>query len=141
MVTQEAYDDLQRKYSDLEAKYERMLPLMNYLQRHLFGQSSERHVQSPSNDLQGSLFAPDAPIETVIEEKEQITYERTKKATVKHPGRKPLNADLPREVIEVLHAEADPATMERIGEQVTEQLSMRPAQFFGKRPTNTMFVN
>jgi hypothetical protein len=60
MVTQEAYDDLQRKYSDLEAKYERMLPLMNYLQRHLFGQSSERHVQSPSNDLQGSLFAPDA---------------------------------------------------------------------------------
>ena len=133
MVTQEAYDDLQRKYSDLEAKYERMLPLMNYLQRHLFGQSSERHVQSPTNDLQGSLFAPDAPIETVIEEKEQITYERTKKATVKHPGRKPLNADLPREVIEVLHAEADPATMERIGEQVTEQLSMRPAQFFVKQ--------
>jgi transposase len=133
MVAQEAYDDLKRKYDDLEAKYDRMLPLVNYLQRHLFGKSSERHEASPANPLQPSLFAPEAPVETVIVEKEQITYERTKKAAIKHPGRKPLNTDLPREVIEVLHAEADPATMERIGEQVTEQLAMRPAQFYVKQ--------
>jgi transposase len=69
----------------------------------------------------------------VIVEKELIIYERSKKVAVKHPGRKPLNEDLPREVIEVLHAEADPATMERIGEQVTEQLAMRPVQFYVKQ--------
>jgi hypothetical protein len=110
-----------------------MLPLVNYLQRHLFGKSGERHESSPANPLQPSLFAPDVPVETVIVEKEQITYERTKKAAIKHPGRKPLNTDLPREVIEVLHAQADPATMERIGEQVTEQLAMRPAWFYVKQ--------
>jgi non-ribosomal peptide synthetase component F len=133
MVTQEAHDELKQKCDDLEAKYERTLVYIDYLQRHLFGKTTERHVPSPVNELQGSLFALEAPIETVIVEKEQITYERSKKVAVKHPGRKPLNEDLPREVIEVLHAEADPATMERIGEQVTEQLAMRPVQCYVKQ--------
>jgi hypothetical protein len=106
---------------------------INYLQRHLFGKTSDRHVPSPVNELQGSLFPNEPPTEIVIVEKELITYERNKKVAVKHPGRKPLNEDLPREVIEVLHAEADPSTMERIGEQVTEQLAIRPVQFYLKQ--------
>ena len=126
MVTQEAYDELKQKY-------ESNLVYINYLQRHLFGKTSERHVPSPVNELQGSLFPNEAPTEIVMVETELITYERSKKVAVKHPGRKPLNEDLPREVIEVLHAEADPATMERIGEQVTEQLAMRPVQFYVKQ--------
>ena len=133
MVSQQEHDDLKQRYDELLAKYEHILPLVNYLQRHMFGSKSERHRTQPDNPLQGSLFAPQVPVENVVVEKEQITYERTKKAAAKHPGRKPLNADLPRQVIEVLHPEADPATMERIGEQVTEQLSMRPAQFFVKQ--------
>ena len=102
MVSQETYDDIKQKYDELEAKYESNLVYINYLQRHLFGKTSERHVPSPVNELQDSLFPNEAPTETetVIVEKELITYERSKKVAVKHPGRKPLNENLPRQVIE-----------------------------------------
>jgi hypothetical protein len=71
-----------------------------YLQHHLFGRTTERHAPSPVNELQGSLFPNEAPTKTVIVETEQITYERIKKVAVKHPGRKPLIENLPRQVIE-----------------------------------------
>ena len=73
---------------------------MYYLQHHLFGRTIERHAPSPVNESQGSLFPNEAPTETVIVETEQITYARIKKVAVKHPGRKPLNENLPRQVIE-----------------------------------------
>ena len=60
MVSQETYDDIKQKYDELEAKYESNLVYINYLQRHLFGKTSERHVPSPVNDLQGSLFPNEA---------------------------------------------------------------------------------
>ena len=128
MVTQEAYDELLKRYESLEARYEQMLPYMSYLQRMMFGARSERRLD-PVNPLQGSLFAPPEPPEPVVVPTETITYERTKKSPGSHPGRKPLAEHLPRQILEVIHPEADPATMERIAEPFSEQLAMRPVQF------------
>ena len=150
MISREEYDVFVDKYEALEArvshqmvsremyeellgKYEQVLPYISYLQRILFGTRSERRVAAV-NPLQGSLFAPpEEPAKPEVVPTETITYERRKKTQASHPGRKPLADHLPRTIIEVVHPEADPATMERLSNPFTEQLAMRPVQFYVKR--------
>jgi len=133
IVTQEAYDELLKKHQALESKYEKILSFVAYLKRMLFGRRSERLV-SPANSLQPTLFDLEPVLEEIDERKDTITYER-RKASRKgmHQGRNPFTEDMPAEEKEILHEAADPDTMQRIGDSITEQLSMKPAQLFVKR--------
>lgn len=133
MVTQEKYDELLRTYEALESKYRVLFEFTSYLKRMLFGRKSEKRIGA-DNSLQGTLFdmAPEA--ELVETPREVVTYERKKPSSKSgHAGRNPFTEDMPAEERVILHEAADPDTMERIGESVTEQLSMKPARLFVKR--------
>jgi len=133
MVTQEKYDELLRMYEALESKYRRLFEFTAYLKRMLFGRRSEKRV-GVDDSAQGTLFDVAPEVEEPAGQREVISYERRRKsANVGHPGRNPFADDMPAEEKVIIHEAADPETMERIGESVTEQLSMKPAQLFVKR--------
>ena len=133
MVTQEAYDELLKRHQALESRYQKLFAFVTYLKRMLFGRRSERLI-SPVNGLQGTLFDMEPVLDETEERKDTITYERRKGSRKGvHQGRNPFTEDMPAEEKEILHEAADPETMERIGESVTEQLAMKPVQLYVKR--------
>ena len=69
MVSQEAYDELKQKFDDLEAKCALVQSHIHHLHRHHLSKTSKRHIPSPANELQGSLFPNEDPIETLIVKK------------------------------------------------------------------------
>jgi len=81
-------------------------------------------------------------VKAKIEEQKQPKAEpvkKSKKKNANHKGRKPLSADLPREVIEIEPSEEEKicpdcnSHKQRIGSEVTEKLEYVPASFFVKQ--------
>jgi transposase len=150
MIEQDKYDELHQQYEQLVAerddyrsykeKFEqadkRIQELMQQLvllQRRMFCAKSERHFGSGKN-IQSSLFENESLPEEEKVETELITYERRKKVeNPNHAGRNPFPAHLPAEEKTILHPLADPEIMVHIGTDVSERLSMKPAQLFIKR--------
>ena len=154
MVTQDKYDELNLMYEQLvterddyrsykeklenrleqsDKRIQELMEQLILLQRRMFVGRSERQKISV-NDLQGSLFELEALPEEKVVEKELITYERRKPSDKSsHAGRNPFPGHLPAEEKTILHPLADPNTMIHIGTDVSERLSMRPAQLFIKR--------
>jgi transposase len=104
-----------------------------WLKQQLFGRSSEKTPPAEINPDQARLFneaealvnlSPQAPESIAI-----AAHERRNK-----PGRKPLSAELPR--VEIVHdlpedervCAQDGTPLERIGEEVSEQLDYQPAR-------------
>lgn len=110
----------------LKQQYNRMLEQFKLAQQRQFSRSSEQNV------LQMEMQFDEAeavPAEELPQEENTvtITYTRNK------PKRRPLPAELPREVIEHDIAEHDKlcdcgCLKQRIGEEITEQLEIIPAQ-------------
>ena len=125
---------LKRQIQDLSAALEtrtaerdRLQEMLNILVAKRFGPTSEKAVD------QYSLF-DEAELETVEEgPSEPVTVEVTRQPRAKR-GRKPLPEGLPRE--EIVHdlpedqkvCAVDGAPLERIGEEVSEQLDIIPAK-------------
>jgi len=109
-----------------------------YLKRQLFGKKSER-LDPAQRLLFENLYDQ---VKAKIEEQRQPKAEPVKKAKKKnnnHKGRKPLPADLPREVIEIEPSDEEKicpdcnSQKQRIGQEVTEKLEYVPASFFVKQ--------
>lgn len=106
-----------------------------YLKRQLFGKKSEK-LNPNQRLLFENLYEE---VQTKIEQQKQPPAEKTKSPRNRnHKGRKPLPADLPREIIEIEPDESEKVcalchhTKERIGEEVTEKLEFVPASFMSK---------
>ena len=120
--------DMQMEYASYKEKYARLLEELRLNKSHLYSSSSEKNI------LQADLF--DEPgIELSGELKDQLNDEIEVKShsRKKHPVRRTLPKDLPREV--VLHDISEEekicgcgAHLVRIGEEVAEQLKYIPAQ-------------
>ena len=117
----------QEEILQLQARYRQMLEQFKLAQQRKFSRSSE------SNVLQLELQFDEAdsvPVQELpIEEENTITVTYTRKA----PKRRPLPDNLPREVIEHDVPEHEKqcscgCLKQRIGEEVTEQLEVIPAQ-------------
>jgi transposase len=103
-----------------------------WLKAQLFGRSSEKMVREETNPDQAWLFNEiEVLAEAVKDQPEKVTvpsYERARR------GRRKLSAALPR--VEIVHdlseadkiCPADGATLERIGQESSEQLEFVPAQ-------------
>jgi transposase len=117
-----------------KSKYENLIEQIKLAKQERFG------VKSESNLLQPDLF-DEAGVALSDEIKAQLSDENKSVEEIeiaahthkKHPVRKPLPKDLPREV--VLHDISDAAkicacgcALTKIGEEVTEQLKYSPAQ-------------
>src|SRR5690625_2980967 len=115
----------QTENSDLQAQ-------LAWFKRQIFGQKRERFEGDPEQGL--------LPFEATDEQKqeqqqayeEQITYVRKKQSRPNPKGRLPLPDHLPVEEIEI-YPEGDLSGMVCIGEEVTEELELKPARFYIKR--------
>ena len=117
---------LREENHTLKQQYNRMLEQFKLAQQRQFSRSSERNEQQ----LEMCFDEAEAvPVEELPQEEHTvtITYTRNK------PKRRSLPADLPREVIEHDISEQEKqcecgCLKQRIGEEVTEQLEIVPAQ-------------
>jgi len=120
--------DMQAEFASYKEKYARLLEELCLNKNRLYSSSSEKNI------LQSDLF-DEAGIELPDEIKEQLDDEIEIKSHTrkKHPVRRSLPKDLPREVI--VHDISDTektcgcgSHLVRIGEEITEQLKYIPAQ-------------
>lgn len=99
------------------------------LSRMLYGQKRERFEKPdvPELPFVKTEEASEANKEETVE-KIQVTYERTKKKK-EHPGRHPLPEHLrvEEEIVEPLE---DTTGMVKIGQEVSDRLEFRPAEFY-----------
>lgn len=117
---------LQEENKTLKQNYERVLEQFKLAQQQRFSRSSESNVLQMELQFDEAEAVPSAELPEE-ENTVTITYTRNK------PKRRPLPDDLPREVIEHDIAELDKqctcgCLKQRIGEEVTEQLEIIPAQ-------------
>ena len=140
---QKQEDDIAKK-EDVIAKKEddiaRLNILVANLQRMLFGSKKERFISENKEQL-ALLFEEFASQEALEDEtpvKEKITYEREKPS--KHAGRNKLPENLPV-VEEIIEPEEVTEDMVKIGEEITEILEYKPAQFFKRLIIRPKYVN
>src|SRR6185312_6734252 len=120
--------DMQVEFASYKEKYARLLEELRLNKSYLYSSSSEK------NSLQSDLF-DEAGIELSDEIKDQLSDEIEVKShsRKKHPVRRMLPKDLPREI--VVH-DISPQEkicecgthLKKIGEEITEQLKYIPAQ-------------
>ncbi|WP_338849516.1 IS66 family transposase [Massilia sp. W12] len=127
-----------QSYADqLRQQKEKLHQEVTYLRRMRYGIKSERMVDSTQRDLFEQDL--DADIEALQAELDKLAATSPKNEAVKQkrPGRLPLAAHLLRE--DVLHEPAScdcpecGKAMRKVGEDVTEKLSVQPAVFSVKR--------
>ena len=114
-----------------------------YLKRQLFGRKSEK-----LNPAQRLLFENlYDQVKAKVEEQRQPKAEKVKvRKNANHKGRKPLPADLPREIIEIEPSEEEKICFvcdnekQRIGSEVTEKLEYVPASFYVKQYVRHKYV-
>lgn len=94
------------------------------LKRLLFGQKRERFI--PADNHQMVIALDDEPQPAPTPETEEIAYTRRKKPEKNKPSRNALPAHLPRDVV-VIEPEEDTSGMQKIGEEITEELEYTPA--------------
>ncbi|MES2661794.1 MAG: IS66 family transposase [Pseudomonadota bacterium] len=117
-------DSTKIELDSTQAKYDYLIEQLRLAKQHRFGKSSEKNI------LQGDLF-DEAGIELPEEATEE--FEVKTHARKKHPVRKPIPADLPREVIIHDVSESEKicdcgSALVKIGEQISEQIKYIPAQ-------------
>jgi len=106
---------------------------LTWLKRQMFGQKAERYVPTGNGQMEiglsGAAEAAPAPAVT-----QKISYERQagKPEAKNGHGRNALPAHLPR-VDTVLEPKEDVTGMQKIGEEVTEELEYKPGKLFVNR--------
>ena len=137
-------EDVIAKKEDVIAKKEddiaRLNILVANLQRMLFGSKKERFISENKEQLALLFeeFASQEALEDGTPVKEKITYEREKPS--KHAGRNKLPENLPV-VEEIIEPEEVTEDMVKIGEEITEILEYKPAQFFKRLIIRPKYVN
>nr|MBK9651280.1 transposase [Bacteroidota bacterium] len=124
---------LSSNYETLSSNYEKLSFELAQLKRMIFGIKSERFVAANKNQLQLAIDINHQPTTPTQEPTtQQITYTRTvaKKETT-HQGRIPIPAHIPREII-LLEPQEDISGLKKIGEEVTEELHIKPGHLFVK---------
>jgi transposase len=110
---------------------------LQYLKRQLFGRKSEK-LNPHQRLLFENLYEQ---VQAKLEQQQEASKPQSapSRRNATHAGRRPLPAELPRQIIPIEPAEDDKvcemchAPKQRIGEEVTEKLDYAPASFFVKR--------
>ncbi len=129
------YDALLEENTSLKARLSEALFQVEEFKRLLFGVKSERFIPGGAAVVpMPTLFDPPKPVEAPAKVVEYSVKKEIPKTVpvAKHPGRNPLPAHLPREII---HLEPEGITegMKCIGEDVTEILDHVPGKLFVRR--------
>lgn len=121
------YEDKLLQYETLVAaqavQIQDLKAQINTLQKLIFGQKSERFVNSELSPDQMGLFSGEPP-EMTIPKVQEISYERKEKK--KHTGRQPLPDHLPVDEV-IIEPKEDVRGLKYIGKEVTDTLDYQPA--------------
>jgi len=128
--------ELPSDVGQLQAMVVELSEQVAYLSRMLFGRRSEKLADDPG---QGRLFGQLLPPPAAPPEDDDDPPPARPRKRRRHRGRRPLPADLPREIHEIHPPEAERTCpdcgqpKEIFGQDVTEELEVVPAKFFVKR--------
>jgi len=109
------------------------------LRRLLFGSKRERFVPTVE-DNQLSLGLEGEPTEPAIPVKQTVSYERAVKQAANKAIRGGFPSHLPR-IDVILEPEMDVSGMRKIGEEITEELDLKPASLFVRRYIRPRYVS
>ncbi len=109
------------------------------LRRLLFGSKRERFV-AQAEDGQLSLELASANSEPAVVVKQTVIYERAVKQIAKKAIRGGFPAHLPRLDV-ILEPKEDVSGMRKIGEEITEELDLKPASLFVRRYIRPRYVS
>lgn len=122
---------LQESNATLQIEVFQLKEKLSLFQRLLFGQKRERFV--PDNDRQLELGLNIEKQSPVQPETEELHYTRRKRSKPQTPPvRQPLPSHLPRKDI-VIEPQEDTHGMQKIGEEITEELEYEPGKFYVNR--------
>jgi hypothetical protein len=133
--TQAVLDELSNEIDRLNQENAALRQRVQLLTHRLFGRRSEKGVpviEQGVLPLEPAAAGPVQP-ETTDELRDEISEPPSLRR--RHPGRRRLPADLPRERIEIIppagerHCTACDTTKARIGADITEELDYVPASF------------
>lgn len=126
------------EYRKLESENLDLKKRLAWLERVVFGRKSERFV--PQEEVDGQLkitfegeqhtVQADESVRQLIEAHER--RQPAKKEPAPHPGRVPIDPNLPREE-ETIEPQEDVSGMKRIGQDVTEVLEYEPGRLWVRR--------
>jgi hypothetical protein len=109
------------------------------LRRLLFGSKRERFVPA-IDESQLSLGLDGEPAEPAIAVKQTVSYERAVKQAASKAIRGGFPSHLPR-IDVILEPEVDVSGMRKIGEEITEELDLKPASLFVRRYIRPRYVS
>jgi transposase len=128
---QATYEELLAENATLQLEVFQLKEKLSLFERLLFGQKRERFV--PGDDRQLELGLDANKKEIVPLETEEIHYNRRKRSKPPIPPvRQPLPSHLPRKDI-VIEPQEDTHGMQKIGEEITEELEYEPGKFYVNR--------
>ncbi len=123
----------------LQAEKELLQQELKELKRVIFGQKRERFVPAtPPNQLslqlEGDLKEPPVVV------RQTVSYERVVRQAAKVAIRQPFPSHLPR-VDVLIEPGIDVSGMRKIGEEITEELDLKPASLFVRRYIRPRYVS
>lgn len=135
---QHEIDAKQQQIESKQKQIERLEHMLYLLRRHVFGRRSEKTppVVAEQGVLPFVAAAGAVSAASSDENSESAAVEVSGHKRKRHPGRKPLPANLPVEIVEIVPADVDlicqccEQKKVRIGADTTQALDYKPASFF-----------
>lgn len=131
-------DEFKEQYGKLQDQRDQLQNELKELKRLVFGSRKERFVPAPDNQL--SLGLTQDPALPAVSLKQTLHYERIVKQAVKKASRQLFPAHLPRIEV-IIEPEEDVTGMRKVGEEVTEELDLKPASLFVRRYIRPRYVS
>jgi transposase len=123
----------------LQAEKELLQQELKEIKRVVFGQKRERFVPAaPPNQLSLDLAANSNEPAVLLHQ--MVHYERVVRQAAKKAVRQPFPAHLPRVEV-IIEPEQDVSGMRKIGEEITEELDLKPASLFVRRYIRPRYVS
>lgn len=131
-------EQLQKQNEQLQQNRDQLRDEVKELKRLLFGSKKERFVAAPDNQL--TLGLAEDPAQPAQPLKQTVHYERIVKQAVKKASRQLFPAHLPRVEV-IIEPKEDVSGMRKIGEEITEELDLKPASLFVRRYIRPRYVS
>ncbi len=129
-----------QEHEQLKWAFEELQQENKELKRLIFGSKRERFVPTPVNDNQLNLELGASPAESSVLVKQTVKYERVVKKVARKAIRQAYPAHLPRVDI-IIEPNVDVSGMHKIGEEITEELDLKPATLFVRRYIRPRYVS
>jgi transposase len=122
----------------LREEREQLKDKLKELKRLIFGSKKERFIPAPDNQLR-LLLGEDAS-QPALPLKQTVHYERLVKQIAKKASRQLFPAHLPRVEV-IIQPQEDVSGMRKVGEEITEELDLKPASLFVRRYIRPRYVS